>query len=297
MLGYVGRFFNNSAASAGTLGDVPPVTFPGIASGIDYNSIIQKYTAATLAGETPYQNQLNKLNTADAEVLKLQSLFGKVQDSLTALSDVSTFQAYSATASVAGVADPTQISGQNAVPGTYTIAGQTLATASEILSDPAANAQLTPAAEASTPLAQIGTSVTPTNGTLSTGLPAPTGSLTINGVKINYDVNTDSLQNIIDRINTAGAGATASYNAGTGEVTVTATTNAGLAFGSAGDTGNLLSVLHFDNALLVGSGNGENVTSSRRWSASTRTPRCRERGTPDSLPRSRPARLRSTERR
>jgi flagellar capping protein FliD len=180
----------------GTLGDVPPVTFPGVASGIDYNSIIQKYTAATQQAEVPYQNQLNKLTTANTEILKIQNLLGAVQDSLTALSNPKTFQAFKATPSVTGVVTAKQITGQNAVTGTYQILSQTAATATSIVNDSAANAQYPPATEAAdvTPLNQIGTSITPTNGVGANGLPAANGSLTINGVKISYDVTNQSLQ-------------------------------------------------------------------------------------------------------
>ncbi len=241
----------------GTLGDVPPVTFPGIASGIDYNAIIQKYTSATQAAEVPYQDQINNLTKANAEILRIQNLLGAVQDSLTALSTVGTFQAYTATPSVTGVATATQIKGQNAVPGTYQILSQTAATSSQIVNDSNANAQLTLVAEGfgapanatvppATALSAIGASVTPTNGTLPNGQPATNGVITINGVQISYNIS-ESVQGILNSINAAGAGVQASYNAN-GTVTLAATTNAGLSVGSASDVGNLEQVLHLDTA-------------------------------------------------
>ena len=252
-----------SSAPTGTLGDVPPVTFPGIASGIDYNSIIQKYTAATQAAEVPYQNQLNNLTAANTEILKLQNLLGAVQDSVTALSDPKTFEAYKATPSNTAVVNATQVSGQVAVPGTYTIDSQVAATATSVVNDSAANKQYSQATEAAdtTAFSKIGASITPSNGTLSTGLPAPTGSLTINGVKISYDVTTESLQQIIGIINTSGAGVNATYNAN-GTVTLAATTAAGIALGSAQDNGNLVQALHLDTAQITGSGATESITSS-----------------------------------
>ena len=144
-MSFTGATTSSTASSVpqGTLGDVPPVTFPGIASGIDYNAIIQKYTAATQAAEVPYQDQLNNLTTANAEILKIQNLLGSVQDSLTALSNVSTFQAFKATPSVTGVLTATQVSGQNAVAGTTTILSQTAATSTSIVNDSNANLVLT----------------------------------------------------------------------------------------------------------------------------------------------------------
>src|SRR5580693_6663126 len=181
----------------GTLGDVPPVTFPGIASGIDYNAIIQKYTQATQAAEVPYQNQINNLTKANAEILRIQNLLGAVQDSLTSLSTLGTFQAFTATPSVAGVATATQIKGQNPVAGTYQILSQTAATSSQIVNDSAANATLTLAAEGTptatvppaTAISGIGASVTPSNGTLPNGQPAANGVITINGVQISWNTS------------------------------------------------------------------------------------------------------------
>jgi flagellar hook-associated protein 2 len=248
-----------STASGGTLGDVPPVTFPGVASGIDYNAIIEKYTAATLAQEAPLQSQVNNLTAANTEIVKLQSLFGKVQDSLSALSNLNTFESFTATPSNTNAVQATQISGQNAVPGTYTIESQTAATASTVTNDPAANAaQLTPAQEAAAapPLDQLGTSISATNGN------SGNGSITINGVKISYDVTTQSIGTIVNDINSSGAGVNLTYNSATGVFTLTATTNAGIAIGSPADTGNLESVLHLDTGQITGSGNGETLTGS-----------------------------------
>src|ERR1700733_3468137 len=199
-----GQTNTGSTNPLGTLGDAPPVSFPGIASGIDYDAIIQKYTQATQEAEVPYQDQINNLNKANAEILKIQNLLGAVQDSLTSLSTVGTFQAYTATPSVTGVSTTTQIKGQNAIPGTYQIESQVAATSTQIVNDGAANATLTPANELSTAISSIGSSVTPSNGTLPNGQPATNGTLTINGVQISWNTS-ESLQAILNSINSSGA--------------------------------------------------------------------------------------------
>jgi flagellar hook-associated protein 2 len=252
-----------SSAPTGTLGDIPPVSFPGIASGIDYNAIIQKYTAATQAQEVPYNNQLNRLTAANTEILKIQNLLGTVQDSMTALSNPSTFQAYTGTPSTAGVATLKQVAGQNAVIGTYTIQSQTAATSTAIVNDSNANGKYTLAQYGTSAPAfnAIGASISPSNGTLANGLPAGTAVLTVNGVKISYDVSTDSLKAILDRITASTAGVNATYNAN-GTVTLAATTAAGISLGSAGDNGNLVQALHIDTAQIVGAGAAETITSS-----------------------------------
>jgi flagellar hook-associated protein 2 len=249
----------SSNVPQGTLGDVPPVTFPGVASGIDYNAIIQKYTAATQAAEVPYQNQLNNLSAANTEILKIQSLFGKVQDAITPLSNISTFQAYKATVSNTAVATATQISGQNAIPGTYNIIAQTLATSTQISSNTNAAAAANPT---TAPLTSENLSVTPTNGNQPNGSPAAHGVLTVNGVQINYDVNSQSLNAIIAAINAAQAQVTFAIN-GAGVVTATANTANGISLGSASDAGNILQVMHLDTAQYTGSGATQVATAQQ----------------------------------
>jgi flagellar hook-associated protein 2 len=236
-----------SSTSSGTLGDAPPVSFPGVASGIDYNSIIEKYTAETLQQEAPLQNQVSSLNNENTAVLKIKNLLGSVQDSLTALSNPSVFSAYKATPSNTAdgstAATLTQISGQTAVAGTYIINAQKAATATEIVNNSNANGAL----DTTDPLAAAGTSVTPTNGSASNG------SITINGVQVNYDVNSDSLTTILNRIQSDVAGVTYTINAN-GTVTLSGVTS----LGSGADSGNLEQVLKLDTAQL----SGGTVTSS-----------------------------------
>lgn len=238
---------STTAATSGTLGNTAPVSFPGISSGIDYNSIIQKYTADTLAQNKPTQAQINNLSKQNTAILKIQNLIGGVQDTLTALSDPVTFGAFKASvanaASGSPAANATQINGQNPIAGTYTINAQTVATASVIVNNPAANGAL----NSTVALDVAGTAIAATNG--STG----NGKFTINGVQINYDVTTQTIGSIVSSINSSGSGATATLNAN-GTVTLTGVTT----LGSGADRGNLEQVLKLDTApIALGS-----VTSS-----------------------------------
>ena len=75
---------------------------------------------------------------------------------------------------------------------------------------------------------------------------AGAGSFTINGVQIDYNVNTDSLSTLMKRINTSGAGVTASYdavndrvtlaNSATGDLGITVSEAAGGVLGALGLT-------------------------------------------------------------
>jgi flagellar capping protein FliD len=230
-----------TSATSGTLGDAAPVSFPGIASGIDYNAIIEKYTAETLLQEKPDQAQVNNLNSQNTAILKITNLIGAVQDSLTALSNPNIFDSYKATvgntASGSPAATATQITGQTPVAGTYVINAQTAATATSIVNNPAANAALITTGAA---FVNSGTSITPTNGTASNGI------FTINGIALNYDVTVQTASAIVAEINTAlqsSDGGSATLNAN-GTVTLTGVQT----IGSGGDSGNLEQVLKLDTA-------------------------------------------------
>jgi flagellar hook-associated protein 2 len=234
---------SSSSVTSGTLGNVPPVSFPGISSGIDYNSIIQKYTADTLQQEKPVQTQINNLNKQNTAILKITNLIGAVQDSLTALSDPNVFGAFKATvantASGSAAATATQIKGQQPIAGTYTINAQTVATSTTLVNNPSANGALSLVA----PLDNAGTAITATNGTASNG------KFTVNGTQFNYDVSTETIGQIVTQLNTtlqATSGGTATLNAN-GTVTLTGV----VSLGSGGDSGNLEQVLKIDTAQIV----------------------------------------------
>jgi flagellar hook-associated protein 2 len=235
--------------------NVPPVSFPGIASGIDYNSIIAKYTDLTLQQETPLKNKVTALNNQQAELLKIQDLVSKFQDTFQAVSDPAAFTATAPTSSNSNAISASAITNSVATPGTYVITKATLATATQLTNDPAANGTFDP----TQPLVNAGASITPSNGPAG----STHGTVTIDGVALQYDVNTQDLQSWITTIANpalaaAGVGASLSYS--NGKVTVTSTQP--LTLGSANDSGNLLQVLKLDTAQITNSGGVYTATSS-----------------------------------
>ena len=246
----------SSATPAGT--NVPPISFPGIASGIDYNSIIAKYTALTLQQETPLQNNVTTLNQQNAELLKIQDLVNKFQDTFSAVSDPTAFSATAPTSSNAAAIAASSIAGGNATPGSYVITNATLATATQIKNDAAANG----AFNASAPLVNAGSAITASNGPPGY---AGKGQVTIDGVAIQYDVNADTLTSFISKANsalaTAGVSASLTDN---GNGTVTVTSAQPLTLGSASDSGNLLAVLRLDTASISSGGGSYTATSSAK---------------------------------
>ncbi len=81
-------------------------------------------------------------------------------------------------------------------------------------------------------------------------LPPTSGTFTVNGIAIYFDASTDSLQNLISKINNSGAKVTASYDSKSDLFTLASTTgkvdsNAEkITLGSANDTSNILSALN-----------------------------------------------------
>lgn len=76
------------------------------------------------------------------------------------------------------------------------------------------------------------------------------GSFSINGISIAVDPTTDSLSDIISRINNSDANVSASYDGTTDTIRVVSNTlgSRTISFGAAGDTSNFLSIVNLDTA-------------------------------------------------
>lgn len=248
--------------------NVPPVSFPGIASGIDYNSIITKLTSLTLAPNAQLNAQITTLNAANAELIKLNGQLSCVQSTLEALSNPDLFDTYSATSGDANAATTTGIQGKTATPGTYVIESTSVATATQVTSSTSVGHSVrdlltagTYAGQASdaVPLADSYAAVRPNDG--STGQ----GKVTVDGVTVTYDSDSQSLQTILANIQSAvRASADASFTIGYAGATDTIQLSGGqpITLGSAGDQGNLLSVLKLDQAQIDNSGPTYSVTGT-----------------------------------
>ncbi|HEY8312725.1 MAG TPA: flagellar filament capping protein FliD [Candidatus Baltobacteraceae bacterium] len=246
----------------------PPISFPGIASGIDYNSIIQKLTSITLAPQAQLNAQVATLNAGNLELIKINGLLASVQDALTALSQPNIYAAFSATSSATNVATAASIPGGSPTQGTYVIQSTQTASSTQVVSDTAVGHSErdligSPAAGSDTvPLAQSYAAITPTNGSGSGG-----GQITINGVSVKYDVNTQSIDTILANIQAqvrAGSG-DASFTIGfagaTDKVSITDGAHP-IALGAANDSGNLTDVLRLTQAQITNTGTSGSVTGT-----------------------------------
>jgi flagellar hook-associated protein 2 len=237
--------------------NVPPISFPGIASGIDYNSIIQKYTDITLAQNAPLKTKVTALNNQQTELLKIQNLVLKFQDTFAAISDPGNFSATTPTSSNTNAISASTVAKAVATPGSYVVKTATLATSTQLTNDAAANGTFNDTVQ----LKNAGASISPNNGPPGS---SNKGQLTIDGVAIQYDVNADTLQSFITKANNAltaaGVSASLSYNAATQSVTVSSAQP--LTLGSATDSGNLLQVLKLDTAQITGGPGAYAATST-----------------------------------
>lgn len=255
-------------SSNGVLGtNSGPITFPGIASGIDYNSIIQKLTSLTLAPTQALNAQVTTLNNANLELIKINNYLQSVQSTLVALSNPDIYDAYGATSTNTNVATASGIPGVTAIPGAYTVDKVQTATATSITSSTNAGYSIkskltagTYAGQASdtVPLVDSYAAVTPSDGSGSQG------SVTVDGVSIKYDVNSQSLDTILNTITSqvdtsADAGFLATLVGGVVKFT---SSDQPIALGSAQDQGNILDVMRLSNAHVLNTAGGGSVTGT-----------------------------------
>jgi flagellar hook-associated protein 2 len=247
--------------------NVAPISFPGIVSGIDYNSIINKLTQLDLAPNALLNAQVATLSNANVELIKINNLVSAVQNSLAELSDPALFQTYGASSSDPGAIAGTATPGVAAVPGLYTIESVKTATNTSILSSLSAGHSITDTLTSGTysgqasnmvPLIDSYASITPTNGT------SGSGQITVDGVAISYNVNSQSLNTILNDITTQVDSKSDAQFLATlvGGVVQFTSTDKSISIGSSGDQGNLLSVLKLSNAQLINSGASGSITGT-----------------------------------
>jgi flagellar hook-associated protein 2 len=254
----------SSSSIPGT--NVPPISFPGISSGIDYNSIINQLTSLTLAPEAQVNAQLATLNSANSELIQINGLLASVQNSLASLSDPNLFDAYDAISGNLNAATAQGIVGTPAVAGTYVIDSTQVATSTQVessltsghnINDNLTSGPYSGQSSAAIPLIDSYAAVTPTNGT------GGQGKVTIDGVTVTYDVTTQSLNTIVANINTAVQGVDPSFSLSVNAAGVAQIAdNSSVTLGSAGDQGNLLTVLKLDSAQIVNHSPGYTVTGT-----------------------------------
>ena len=81
--------------------------------------------------------------------------------------------------------------------------------------------------------------------------PSATGTFRINGTDINFDSSVDTMNAVITRINSSGAGVTASYDAATDQLKLTNTANGPTAVTYSDVSGNFMEAMNFVDAVAT----------------------------------------------
>ncbi len=213
---------------------MPGIYLSGLASGLDWQSLVAQLIAAERTPETTLRAQqaidtqkISAFSTISTNLLALQT-------AAQALSDGNVFLSRAATLS-----DPGSTWSVTAAPGTeigtHTFNVLSLATKAQQAGAADAGAAISATSDVS--------GVTLATMNLATAITA--GTFTVNGAQVSIET-TDSLQDVFDKISTATSGAvTGSYNPATD--TVSLSSGSEIILGSANDTSNFLSATKLFN--------------------------------------------------
>ncbi len=209
------------------------VQLSGLASGIDWTSIINEMLTIAKAPEAQMQSEQATANEKNSAYQTIGQDLTTLNNDLTKLSDTSFFDSRTASASDPSVASATAAEGTPL--GNFTFGVTQLAT-------DASQAGTTVAAKPLSATNNVSGLVLANAGFAT---PVTAGSFTVNGKSITISTS-DTLQSVFDQINTATGGAvTASYDSSTDEITLAGSSQ--IILGSAADTSNFLSAAQLYN--------------------------------------------------
>ena len=200
------------------------VTISGTYSGLDVSSIISALIAADSIPVTNLQTKDTKLSSQSTALSELSVSLGQVSLSLQSVGAANLFSSKTATSSNALVGAAT-VTG-TASSGTTDINVTQLATSTALRSGSGANSKLT--APPST-----GASITSVLNESS----VQGQTFTVNGAQISLS-DSDTLQSVIDKINSSSANVTASYDGSTGAISLSS--GSPMVLGSGSDTSDFL---------------------------------------------------------
>jgi flagellar hook-associated protein 2 len=240
----IGTTVSNQSSLASSL------AVSGLASGMNWGTVVQELAQAERAPETQWQQQQGTIATQNADYATITGDLTTLQTDAQTLLDPSFFSSVTSTSSDTSVASATVTSG--APTGSYEFKISQLATA----------AQLNGASYVSQVLDPGGNPSTVTVGAAGFASPVTAGTFTVNGAQVTI-ATSDSLQSVFDKIATAtNNGVTASYNSTTDEISLTSSNNTPITVGSTADTSNFLQVAQLYNTNSSGMVNSGTITSA-----------------------------------
>lgn len=232
-----------------------PLSMSGVVSGVNWQSLISEEMSVSEKPLTSLQSQLAQIENEQNELEnQFEPMVEKFRESLLTLELSSTF--LGTTASLSSNTNMNVVTNSDAMPGSYQIKIDNLATFTTL-----------------SPTTTVGQSVSPsaTLSSLDIRTPITSGYFTINGVQINVTPSTESLDNVISSINSSAAGVTASYSASTDTLSLTGNSNALINLGSPGDTSNFLSSTYLTGAPETLNSSGDTTVSSMTHLGATDT--------------------------
>ncbi len=215
----------------------PNLAISGLASGMDWATIVTELANAERAPETQWQASQTTIATEQSAYSTISTELSTLQLDAENLMDPSFFGSVTASSSNTAVASASASSGTPV--GAYTFDISQLATAS----------QLTGTAGVSQVLDPGGDPGSVTIGSAGFSSPVTAGTFTVDGAPVTI-ATTDSLQDVFNAIASATANkVTASYSATTDKISLTSSDGSAITLGSATDTSNFLQVaqLYSDN--------------------------------------------------
>src|SRR6185369_756153 len=216
------------------------LSLAGLASGLDWKTVVSQLANAERAPETLWQKRQTIINQQNAAFGRINDMLSTLQTDVLALKDASLYN--SRAGQTSDLTRATVVANTGATLGAFKFNITQLASA----------AQLNGATNVGKALSSDGNLSAVTLGTagFATGITA--GTFTINGAQISI-ATTDSLQQVFDKISAATNNAvTASYDFSTNQttsdkITLTSASNTEIILGSATDTSNFLQVAHLYN--------------------------------------------------
>jgi flagellar hook-associated protein 2 len=215
--------------------DAPDLAVAGLASGMNWETVIAELANAERAPETQWESQISSLDAQNSAYTTISGDLVTLQTDAEALQSSSLYTSTAVQSSNSAVATANSDSG--ATLGNYTFDISQLATAAQLNGS-------TGIAQAISPNGNL-SSVT--IGTAGFATPVTPGTFTVNGAQVSI-ATTDSLQQVFNNIATATNNTvTASYNSTTDEITLASNNNSPVVLGSAADTSNFLQVAQLFN--------------------------------------------------
>jgi len=211
------------------------LSISGLASGLDWKSVVTQLANAERAPETLWKRSQTIINGKNTAFDRIKTFLESLQKDAQALKEPDLFASRSASTSDSAVA--TASAATAATIGTFAFNISQLATA----------AQINGAGNVGKPISSDGdlSAVTLANAGFATSVTA--GTFTVNGKQVTV-ATTDTLQQVFDKIATATSNnVTASYSTVTDEITLTSADTSEVILGSAADTSNFLQAAQLYN--------------------------------------------------